>query len=132
VLVQYLKEQGKPEFLAQPVGGPSGTGLGGEQVVDDEMFEKALDFVLSTKYASASMLQRKLRIGYTRAARLIDMMEDRGYVGPADGSRPREVYLVPLSRGSVAVKQAEDDPPLDDGEGNAAPDVEGEGSQVEA
>ena len=40
-----------------------------------------------------------MRVGYTRAARLVDMMEERGYVGPADGSRPREVYNVPLTRG---------------------------------
>jgi len=97
------------------------------------MFEKALDFVLSTKYASASMLQRKLRIGYTRAARLVDMMEERGYVGPADGSRPREVYSVPLSRGGVAVQEAGDEPALDavaaDAEGAAddAPDFDAEG-----
>lgn len=106
VIVQFLKQQGKPEFLAEPIVAHSEGGFGGEDGIDDEMFEKALDFVLSTKYASASMLQRKLRIGYTRAARLVDMMEERGYVGPADGSRPREVYTVPLSRGGVAVKKA--------------------------
>jgi len=110
-IVEYLKQQGKPKFLAEPVLGSGGGGGGlGEEAADDEMFEKALDFVLSTKYASASMLQRKLRIGYTRAARLVDLMEERGYVGPADGSRPREVYAVPLSRGGVVVKQAAGEP----------------------
>jgi S-DNA-T family DNA segregation ATPase FtsK/SpoIIIE len=107
IIVQFLKQQGKPEFLAEPImAHGDGGGIGGEDGIGDEMFEKALDFVLSTKYASASMLQRKLRIGYTRAARLVDMMEERGYVGPADGSRPREVYAVPLTRGGVAVKEA--------------------------
>jgi S-DNA-T family DNA segregation ATPase FtsK/SpoIIIE len=114
VIVEFLKQQGKPEFLAEPIVAHGEGGLGGDEGIDDEMFEKALDFVLSTKYASASMLQRKLRIGYTRAARLVDMMEERGYVGPADGSRPREVYTVPLSRGGVAVKQAADDDPAAD------------------
>ena len=127
VIVEFLKQQGKPEFLAEPIVAQGGGGLGGDETVDDEMFEKALDYVLSTKYASASMLQRKLRIGYTRAARLVDMMEERGYVGPADGSRPREVYTVPLSRGGVAVKQSGAGPhiALDDVEGDtSAPDVE--------
>ncbi|UCH35943.1 MAG: DNA translocase FtsK [Armatimonadota bacterium] len=133
VIVEYLKRQGKPEFLAEPLIATTKGGIGGEDAVDDEMFEKALDFVLSTKYASASMLQRKLRIGYTRAARLVDMMEERGYVGPADGSRPREVYSVPLSRGGVAVQEAGDEPALDavaaDAEGAAddAPDFDAEG-----
>jgi S-DNA-T family DNA segregation ATPase FtsK/SpoIIIE len=122
VLVEYLKQQAKPQFLAEPIGAHAEGGFGGEDAIDDEMFEKALDFVLATKYASASMLQRKLRIGYTRAARLVDMMEERGYVGPADGSRPREVYTVPLTRGGVAVKQAGDEPAPD----AAADDVEPE------
>jgi len=100
VVCKYLKQQGKPQFLAEPIMAQNESGGGGgEEQADDDMFEKALDFVLSTKYASASMLQRKLRVGYTRAARLVDMMEERGYVGPADGSRPREVYPVPLTRG---------------------------------
>ncbi|HUT73560.1 MAG TPA: DNA translocase FtsK 4TM domain-containing protein [Armatimonadota bacterium] len=120
VLVQYLKQQGKPQFLAEAIVSPSESGAGAG--IDDEMFDKALDFVLSTKYASASMLQRKLRIGYTRAARLVDMMEDRGYVGPADGSRPREVYTVPLSRGGVAVKDGDDDPAAEAGPDEAAQD----------
>ena len=59
---------------------------------DDHMFEKALEFVLATKHASASMLQRKFKLGYTRAARLIDLMEERGYIGPNDGRKAREVY----------------------------------------
>jgi S-DNA-T family DNA segregation ATPase FtsK/SpoIIIE len=126
VIVEFLKQQGKPEFLAEPIVAHGEGGIGGEEGIDDEMFEKALDFVLSTKYASASMLQRKLRIGYTRAARLVDMMEERGYVGPADGSRPREVYTVPLSRGGVAVKQADDDPAPDADDAAEAEEAESE------
>jgi len=59
---------------------------------DDPLFEDVKRIVLETKKASASFLQRRLRIGYARAARLIDMLEDRGIVGPADGAKPREVY----------------------------------------
>lgn len=59
---------------------------------DDPLFSEVKQIVLETKKASASFLQRKLRIGYSRAARLIDMLEDQGIVGPADGAKPREVY----------------------------------------
>ena len=59
---------------------------------DDPFFEDVKKIVLETKKASASYLQRRLRIGYSRAARLIDMLEDKGIVGPADGAKPREVY----------------------------------------
>lgn len=61
--------------------------------VDDELFEAAVQFVIERQMASVSMLQRKFRIGYTRAARLIDEMEARNIVGPYDGSRPREVLI---------------------------------------
>lgn len=59
----------------------------------DALFEEALRIVVESRQASASMLQRRLRVGYTRAARLVDSMAERGYVGPADGARPRDVYL---------------------------------------
>ena len=59
---------------------------------EDPLFEEVKKIVLETKKASASFLQRRLRIGYSRAARLIDILEERGIVGPADGAKPREVY----------------------------------------
>ncbi len=95
-LVKFLKEQAQPEYSAEALRAEKTGALSEEQEeAQDELFEKALEYVLSTKYASASMLQRRMRIGYTRAARLIDMMEERGYVGPADGPRPREVLIDP-------------------------------------
>jgi len=66
--------------------------IGGDNA-DDEMFAKALIVIKETKKASASLLQRRLRLGYSRAARMIDLLEERGYVGPAQGSKPREVYI---------------------------------------
>lgn len=59
---------------------------------DDPLFEDVKRIVLETKKASASFLQRRLRIGYSRAARLIDMLEEKGFVGPADGAKPRDVF----------------------------------------
>ena len=49
--------------------------------------------ILQAKKASASLLQRRLSIGYARAARLLDILEEKGYIGPGDGAKPREVYL---------------------------------------
>ncbi|HEC31324.1 MAG TPA: hypothetical protein ENI41_02415, partial [Deltaproteobacteria bacterium] len=66
-----------------------------EQEEVDEKYEEALEIVKQTGQASISMLQRKLRVGYNRAARMIEMMEKEGIVGPSDGSKPREVYLPP-------------------------------------
>ncbi len=60
---------------------------------EDELFEEAKKLVVSSQKASASLLQRRLRIGYARAARLLDMLEEKKIIGPADGARPREVLI---------------------------------------
>ena len=59
----------------------------------DDMFKDAVRVVTEVRRASTSLLQRKLRIGYSRAARIIEEMEEQGIIGPADGSRPREVLI---------------------------------------
>ncbi len=71
----------------------SNTSGEGGTIIDDELFEDALRLVLDLGQASASMLQRRFRVGYTRAARLVDTMEELGIVGPAAGSKPREVIM---------------------------------------
>ena len=58
----------------------------------DEMYDQAVAIVTETQQASISMIQRRLRVGYNRAARMIEQMERDGVVGPADGAKPREVY----------------------------------------
>src|SRR5690606_17199286 len=60
---------------------------------EDELYDQAVQVVIEAKQASVSLLQRRMRIGYTRAARLIDAMEASGVVGPYEGSKPREVLL---------------------------------------
>ena len=60
---------------------------------EDSLYNEAREIVIRAKRASASLLQRRLRIGYARAARLLDMMEKQGLIGPADGAKPREVYI---------------------------------------
>ena len=59
---------------------------------DDEMYDEAVQVVREAKKASASLLQRRLKVGYARAARLLDLMEGKGLIGPGDGAKPREVY----------------------------------------
>jgi S-DNA-T family DNA segregation ATPase FtsK/SpoIIIE len=60
---------------------------------DDELYEEAKKIVIQSRKASASLLQRRLRVGYARAARLLDMLEGDGVIGPGDGAKPRDVYL---------------------------------------
>ena len=66
---------------------------GGGEEEEDEMLPKAIEVVVETGQASVSMLQRRLKLGYSRAARLVDQMEERGIVGPFEGSKPRQVLI---------------------------------------
>lgn len=61
--------------------------------VDDDMYQEALNMVRSRGSASASLLQHHLRVGYARAARLLDLLEEQGEIGPADGAKPRKVLI---------------------------------------
>ena len=63
---------------------------------DDELYQDAVRCVIESGKASASLLQRRLRVGYGRASRLIDTMEEQGLIGPADGARPRDVLVSSL------------------------------------
>jgi len=74
-----------------PSGGIDFEGVDG--VEEDELYSDAYDIVVKAKKASASLLQRRLRIGYARAARLLDILEEKGVVGPVNGAKPREVFI---------------------------------------
>ena len=96
-LVRWLKKQGKPSLdpeVAEFNGG-NGSGAGGDggDTDDDELFDEAARLVVNEGKASASYLQRRMRIGFSRAARLIDLMEREGILGPPQGSKPREVLV---------------------------------------
>ncbi len=99
-LVDACGEHGGPKFEedAQQVIELGEGGEGEDEVsdADEELIEKCLEVVISEKKASTSLLQRRLRLGYTRAARMIDILESRGIIGPGDGAKPREI-LVDLS-----------------------------------
>ncbi len=70
-------------------------GMGGDDDADDDMYTEAKQVVMEAGKASASLLQRRLRVGYARAARLLDILEEKGVIGPGDGAKPRDVYLKP-------------------------------------
>ncbi|MDP3935238.1 MAG: DNA translocase FtsK [Candidatus Giovannonibacteria bacterium] len=76
--------------------------LGESEDVDDELYEEAKKLIIDAQKASASYLQRRLRVGYARAARLLDMLEERGVIGPGEGAKPREV-LIKKSAESIAI-----------------------------
>lgn len=93
-LVEFIKKQGAPtydESIFRPQ--ESGVNTEDESFFEDPLIEKAIDLVFETGQASASMLQRRFRIGYTRAARLIDILEQMEIVGPSMGSKPRELLM---------------------------------------
>lgn len=94
-LVRWLKKRGEPDLdpavLAPPPEEDKGSAGGGGG--DDELFDEAVRLVVAQQQASASFLQRRMRIGFSRAARLIDMMEQDGLLGPPQGSKPREVLV---------------------------------------
>ncbi|MGQ9672007.1 MAG: DNA translocase FtsK [Candidatus Aminicenantales bacterium] len=96
-LVKFVKEQRPPEFdekLVKFIKSPAEQEWE-ETGEKDELYEKAVELVLITGQASASYLQRKLKLGYARAARIIDQMEQEGILGPSEGSKPREILVDP-------------------------------------
>jgi S-DNA-T family DNA segregation ATPase FtsK/SpoIIIE len=96
-LIRWLKKLGKPELdpdvLRAPDGNDGGPGEAGDN--DDDLYDEAARLVVAERQASASFLQRRMRVGFSRAARLIDMMERDGLLGPPQGSKPREVLVKP-------------------------------------
>jgi S-DNA-T family DNA segregation ATPase FtsK/SpoIIIE len=110
-LVRWLKKLGKPELdpevLREPAGESGAGGDGGDN--DDELYEEAARLVVAERQASASFLQRRMRVGFSRAARLIDLMERDGLLGPAQGSKPREVLVKPDYFEEIDVVREEED-----------------------
>lgn len=99
-VTDFIRDQRPPQYddeiISQPVqlNGKGGVVADyGGQDADDDMWKDAVRVVIEAGKASTSLLQRRLRIGYGRAARLVETMEEQGIVGPADGSRPREVLV---------------------------------------
>lgn len=95
-ITSYVKQQAKPEYDDTYFALQESNSSGGSNATsgeEDDIYSEAVDFVAKTKKASTSSLQRRFGIGYNRAARLIDTMEENGLIGPSNGSKPREVYV---------------------------------------
>ncbi len=114
-IVEFIKQQALPakfeipnadEAEGKPAGMPGLPGTEDEDDADDDLLEAATNIIRETRRASVSLLQRRLKIGYNRAGRLMDVLEERGIVGPARGSDPREI-LIDLDL------QTSDNPPAD-------------------
>jgi S-DNA-T family DNA segregation ATPase FtsK/SpoIIIE len=99
--VDFIAKQGKPSYemeihnalqkapssVAQPFDAEEGEGE------DEELIEQCIEVIRSEQKASVSLLQRRLKIGYGRAARIMDVLEERGYVGPSKGAEPRDILI---------------------------------------
>jgi S-DNA-T family DNA segregation ATPase FtsK/SpoIIIE len=103
-VVKFIKSQRKAQYNEQILQQQEKKVVRGEWK-DDEFFDEAVKMILETKQASVSMLQRRLGLGYTRAARLIDMMEERKIVGPYCGSKPRKILIESYEE----IKKSEDE-----------------------
>ena len=98
-LVEHCKKQAGPAYdkeVQRTLGDGPGDGPAEELTEEDEeTLERCIDVIVTERKASTSLLQRRLRLGYGRAARMIDLMEQRGIIGPGDGAKPREVLIAP-------------------------------------
>jgi DNA segregation ATPase FtsK/SpoIIIE, S-DNA-T family len=91
-VMTFIKQQAKPRYRPEVFETKRDVQAAASEEEYDEMYDQAVAVVTETQQASISMIQRRLRVGYNRAARMIEQMEREGVVGPADGAKPREVY----------------------------------------
>lgn len=131
-VVNFLKSESVPDYNYQIIEGASSSGYsGGNSDDNDPLMEEAVAIVLESEKASTSFLQRRMKIGYSRAARIIDLMEQMGIIGAQDGAKPREILVsewppagsrqqeapMPTVFNPPADDEAdEEEPPLDDDE----------------
>ena len=127
-IVRYIKENGgEPNYIEgitdrQKVKGLAGGGMsGGGDADSDDLFEEAKEVVINMGRASTSLLQRRLSVGYSRAAKLIDLLEENGIVGPGNGSKPREI-LVSKDQYEGLINQGVSGMPLHERDEAVAPD----------
>jgi len=95
-VVDHLKKQAEPDYHEEILHlkvAASGGGVEGPDGDDDPLIWEAADIIVTSRMGSTSLLQRRLKVGYARAGRIMDMLEQKGVVGPPDGSKPRDVLV---------------------------------------
>ncbi|HIT51726.1 MAG TPA: DNA translocase FtsK 4TM domain-containing protein [Candidatus Aveggerthella excrementigallinarum] len=115
-VVEALKAQGEPEYHQEilstnliTLGTQAPDGSGGSCEADDPLLWEAADIVVSSGLGSTSNIQRRLKVGYSRAGRIMDMLEEKGVVGPPNGSKPREVLVDAMELETLKAFEAHDD-----------------------
>ncbi|RDB68348.1 FtsK/SpoIIIE family DNA translocase [Eggerthella sinensis] len=114
-VVAMLKDQGEPEYHSEilqtnliTLGASQPDGSGGGVTDDDPLIWEAADIVVSSGLGSTSNIQRRLKVGYSRAGRIMDMLEEKGVVGPPNGSKPREVLVDAMELETLKAFEAHD------------------------
>ncbi len=114
-VVSFLKEQGEPEYHTEilktnliSLGDSQPDGSGGGSSDDDPLLWEAADIVVASGLGSTSNIQRRLKVGYSRAGRIMDMLENKGVVGPPNGSKPREVLVDSLELETLKAFETKD------------------------
>ena len=114
-VVSHLKSQGEPEYHSEilqtnviSLGSSMPDGSGGSSSADDPLLWDAADIVVASGLGSTSNIQRKLSVGYSRAGRIMDMLEEKGVVGPPNGSKPRDVLVDEMELESLKAFEARD------------------------
>ena len=113
--MSHLKAQGEPEYHSEilqtnviGLGSSMPDGSGGSSSADDPLLWDAADIVVASGLGSTSNIQRKLSVGYSRAGRIMDMLEEKGVVGPPNGSKPRDVLVDEMELESLKAFEARD------------------------
>lgn len=128
-VAEYLRTEHEPDYndtVVEKVGSSSIPDMGAAGDASDDLLDEAKKVIFEAGKASASLLQRRLRVGYARAARILDILEEQGFIGPADGAKPREILVTEQELGDAPDESLDDseDDGADDGDASDAEDVE--------